>query len=800
MPNPNFQSPQERLDSYAMKLSLNWLSDFVIFQEQDPQEIAEKLTLSVAEVKRVEVQGELLEHCVVGKVLSVEKHPNADALFLCNVATDKGTKRVVCGGTNLRKGMLVAFAHVGARVKWHGGKIQELKKARIRGEESAGMICTAEELELREMFPDAIGRSIVDLSNHTLEAGQPLREALGLGDTIFHIDNTAITHRADLFSHIGVARECVALGIARWKKKSPSKAPRFTKDAIPFRLIVQATHLMPRYCACMIHIDALGETPTWMVRRLEAVGWRPINLPIDITNYVATEVGVPLHSFDANDIHGTVHMRTARAGERIVTLDRREFSLPDGALVLSDDEGVFDLLGIMGGLRSSTKKTTRNIYLHSASLDPISIRKAVITTGHRTDAATVYEKGVPYVTTEQGFYRAIELFLELVPGARIMSKQESYGTNGKAQPISLSLDRASSLLGRTISSKEASRVLAGLGFAINQKLVVRAPLHRLGDIQEEADLIEEIARIGGFHTYEPELPIARITSPRRDNHIHCLRDTLKELGFAEVVQLALLGPTLMKKSGGGGPLQEIANPLGEDLMYVRSSLRPRLLECAEENISLPAGKFLRIFEVGHVFQSQEESLHLTLLVTAKHEGNLKDEPFLLAKGTTTVLLSTIGLSPTWRESHTGCGPYVHPARRLEVRVGKALAGAVYEVHPAVCRNFGLSHRTAIATLDLTALLAQPLRERTYQEIPAFPEISYDVTVPVPRHKGAISLLSKIQGSHMLLREAKLIDIFQRGTECRLTFRCTYGAPDRTLTEEEVKPVHESIEVLLRGSS
>src|SRR3990167_5013344 len=338
-----------------MKLSLEWLSEFVTFTTTDPEEIARRLTAHVGEVDDVEIQGKYLKDCCVGKVSNLRKHPGADKLNLCNVETDRGVKNIVCGGTNLREGMLVAFAHVGATVK-HGDEKMTLKEAKIRGEKSEGMICAAEELELKDMFPakkEDGERPVIELKVESgkWKVGMSLKEALGMDDVIFHIDNHAITHRADLFSHIGFARECVAIGLAEWKKEPKMPSFTFPKTALPFALKVENPKLMPRYCACLIAIDGLGVTPDWMKKRLIATGSRPVNLPVDITNFVMMEIGVPLHSFDAGDIKGNVTMRASKKGESIVTLDQVKRALPEGALILEDDGGIFDLLGIMGGDR-----------------------------------------------------------------------------------------------------------------------------------------------------------------------------------------------------------------------------------------------------------------------------------------------------------------------------------------------------------------------------------------------------------------------------------------------------------------
>ena len=787
-----------------MKLSLNWLSDFVSFTEKDPQKIAEALTLSVAEVEEVEEQGALLKHCSIGKVQNLRKHPGADRLSVCEVVTDRGTKKIVCGGTNLREGMLTVLAHVGAVIPAGGGELKELKKASIRGEESEGMICAVVEVGLSELYPpkESEGeRPIVDLGDGALPK-ESAREFLELTDTVFHIDNHAITNRADLFSHIGFARECVAIGLGKWKKKPEVKPPKFGKESPPFKFVVDAPKLMPRYLSALIEIESIGETPKWMKKRLQAVGWRPLSLPIDITNYVASEVGVPLHSFDADDIRGTVHMRVSKKGEKIVTLDHKERELPDGGLILSDDEGIFDLLGIMGGLRSSTKEGTKRIYLHSATLDPLAIRRTVIATGHRTDAATVYEKGVPPVTAEQGFYRAVELMLELIPGAKIASKLESKGENGTLKGIKLSLARASSVLGREISSKEATKILIDLGCKVGgtkTALTVTPPLHRIGDLKGEVDLMEEIARVAGFKSFEEELPEASIRPPERNREENILRDILKEAGFFELVRLAFIGRELLERAGfssTGNSLREIENPLGDDMKYMRPTLLPSLLSFAEENM-LHGEDLLSVFEIGHVFSLKSEKKHLALLVAGARKGETQNEPFLVAKSATKEFLGALHHAAHFKKMKSA-SPMEHPARAACIFVGSKDIGAIFEIHPTITQNFDLPGRAAAVVIDLDTLLSIPTKEKIYEEIPAFPSIIYDTTVAFPQSKEVEPILGKIRGSHEFLREIKVVDMYKKGTDRHITFRSTYYASDRTLKEEEVKPVQEKVEAILNG--
>ncbi len=801
-----------------MKISLDWLGDFIDLREKDPQEVARRVTAGVSEIDAVEVQGGLLKDCVVGQILSVRRHPNADRLSVCAVKTDRNAQQIVCGGTNLREGMRVAVAKVGAVVR-HGDDTVTINKAVIRGEESDGMICASEELDLTERFPpraDQGARAIMDLGDGEDGVGTPLAEFLDLQDVVLHVDNHAITHRPDLFSHAGFAREFVALGLGTWKKKKAAKALKFGKDKLPFRCIVDCRDLVPRYVACCIEIDGPGETPAWMKRRLEATGWRTVSLPVDITNYVATETGMPLHSFDADDIRGDVHMRTAKAGETITTLDGVERKLPEGAIILSDDAGVFDLLGIMGGLRSSTKDTTRRIYLHAAIADPVAIRKTVIATGHRTDAATVYEKGIPREAALRGLTRAVELFCQLVPGARIVSVLEEWGDEGKAKPITLPIDRVNSVLGVEIPLKKIKDILASLEFETaagkSGTLIVTPPLHRLGDIRGAHDLIEEIGRVAGYDGIEAVMPMTNVRLPARDQRMHRLRDALSAEGFTEILPVSLVGASLLKKAGmDPGIALEIRNPIGEELSLMHTSTLPSLLEHAQRNL-LNTGSRLKTFHWGHVFsRGAPEHGELSLLlaeISPRDDGdNLLEEPFLLLKRHLGNALEALGF--TLETGHAGTAPaYAHPGRYAELHLARrgmsadaaahplATVGRLFEIHPDVRERFDLRHRAAAAMVDLTALLALVSPATVPSPVPQFPAVTYDVTLPLSHREQSADLLRTLRGADALLESVEIVDLYSgkphpKG-EFSLTLRFTYRSAGKTLTEEEARPVHEKI--------
>ncbi len=793
-----------------MKISLNWLGEFVTWTEKDPQVIADRLTLSTAEVEEVETQGAFLEHCCVGEVLSIAKHPSADRLLLVDVKTDKGTKRVVCGGTNLKEGMHVAFAHIGATVKWHGGEVVTLEPVKIRGEKSEGMICAAEELGLESMLSPLTEdgeRPIMDLDrlkaeSYKLKTGQSLRESLGLHDTVLHFSNTAITARPDLFSHIGFARECVALGLAKWKKFEHGKKKTGGKgDGL--KMDIDSPDLVARYLACTLDIDGLGTTPDWMKARLEAVGIRSINLPVDITNYVMMEMGVPMHSFDAGDIKGTVHMRLSKKGEHITTLDDEKRALPADCLVLTDDDGIFDLVGIMGGLRSSTKESTKTIYLHALSLDSATIRRAITGANIRTDAATIYEKGVPPVTTERGFFRALELFLELVPGAKLISAIEDKGSNGKAPTINISADEIRETLGLDIKDTEIVKILETLECEVKKEkkaLTITPPLHRLRDIAGPHDIVEEVGRIHGFNYVPSVMPVAPLQLPERDRRVHDMREGLRNAGFVETVPLSFVSPNLMQKCNlESSTAIHVKNPIGEETSLLQTDVIPALLAHAETMLPRVSDA-LSTFQIGNVFNAQgQEKRMLGLLHCAKHETGLTDDPFLQLKADLLSALRRAGYDAHVEEESAAL-PMAHPGRTAAVLMGKQLIGACYEVHPLVRSAFDLPHRAAAASIDLNALLKFPVTPVQLQPLSTFPAITYDVTVKRTVSDQLGSLMKKLRTGSELLEDVSVHDLYAgkplSAGEYNLTLRFVYRAADRTLTEGEVKSEHAKMAALL----
>lgn len=783
-----------------MKLSLEVLQDYIQLTQTDIAVLADMITERTAEVDEVEQQGALLKDCIVGQVQELEQHPDADRLRICKVFTGKELVPIVCGGSNLRNGMCIAFAPVGATVQSPDGEQFTLSKAKIRGQVSEGMICAGVELGLEDLFPELPeqgSRPIIDLGDGDEGVGKSLGEYLGLTDTIIYIDNHAITHRPDLFSHIGFARELVAMGVATWKQSPECTAPKFPNQSLPFSMNVANAEQMPRYLSCFVEIDSIGTTPDWMKRRLAATGWRCVNLPVDITNYVLIETGLPLHCFNADDIQGNITMRPAKAGEKITTLDETERTLSEGALILEDDAGIFDLLGIMGGLRSSTTNDSKRLYIHGASLDPVAIRKAMLAMGHRTDAGTVYEKGVQPYTVEQGFYRALQLLLELVPGAKITSSLESVGATSAIQTIALEPNYITDRLGVEVPTKKIQSILQDLGCTVNltgTKLQITPPLWRR-DLQIAEDIVEEVGRMYGYNSIEPVLPVASIKPPQRDHRLQSIRRHLAKDGFTELLPLSLVGPALLQKAGlHPADAVEILDPIGEELSRMQTSVVPRLLEQVGQ---ITAAKPVQtsIFTVGHVFDaSGTEYNQLGLVVAEPTVKTVTSEPFFQVRFALQQALKSVGHTIECKPA-TKAPAYGQIGRGCLVLLDGQEIGEVWHISPAIAKNFGIKMPVAVALLSVDALLAKEPTATTMQALPDFPAIEYDETVTMTTVQSAATVIAKLTNSEPLLESVYIKDVYAKqlpAAEYAVTFHFTYRSKEGTLTEAQLKPIHSAV--------
>lgn len=788
-----------------MKISLEWLGDFIEITEKDHQRIKDVITERSAEIETMEAQGDHLDKVVVGKVIEIKKHPNADSLQICKVHDGQENIQVVCGGSNVKEGMLCAFAKIGAVVKWHGTEVVKMEKAKIRGEESFGMICAAEEIGLEDMFPKKTEKEIMDLSHLNLKVGQSLAKALGLDDVVIDIDNHAITNRSDLFSHRGFAREFVATGLAKWKKGVTcvwdgyvsEKLPK-SNSPVPVELTIQNKEVCSHYMAVYMTGIEIKESPEWMKKRLVACGVNPILNIVDITNYVMLELGMPLHAFDLDQVKGKKWaMRKAKKGEKVVTLDEQQHELNGEEIVLDDGHEIFDLCGIMGGLSSGIQASTKSVLLHSPVYHPTLIRQGMRGLGHISDAAIIYEKGVDPALAGDGLYRAMELILQLCPSAKVASEViDVWNTPQEKRVIELSTERVNLLIGTDVKAKETEKILGDLGFETEKKkggYKVMVPTWRHNDVKCEADIIEEIARIYGFNNIPYKTPVKAIhpVSPNKDRrYCRALKEMLTAQGFDEIYTFAFTGPELLGKSGitETEEMIEVANPISADMSLMRTSLLPRMLETIAGNLRYKNS--FKLFEQSKVYfrKSKTDWEEKQALIMAA-----VNEDFRVLQGA----VESLGIQAFPSESADKNSSH-HPGRVAQLIVRGKIVGYLYELHPMIRKNFDIKLRVTIAEINVQAILDMNIDTRKkFSELPKFPSIQLDVSLLIPKRNPAGDYLKTIEKTDQkLITGVELIDEYTGdkipADKRSLTYSITYQAPNRTLTDAEVEAVHKQV--------
>ncbi|MGE3278204.1 MAG: phenylalanine--tRNA ligase subunit beta [Candidatus Altimarinota bacterium] len=787
-----------------MKISLNWLKDFVEFDKKlSIKEIAWKITEAAAEIERMEAPGKHLEKVVAGKITEAKKHPNADKLQVCTVDVGSETLQIVCGGKNAAKGMMVAVALPGAQVKWQGGELMEIKKVELRGVESTGMICGAEEIGLEKMFPPQEPHFILDLKGIKAKPGQEIAQVLGLDDIVLDIDNHAITHRPDLFSHYGMARECVALGLAKWKKALKNVHPsKLTgKAKLPVEPTFKNKKISKNYFSTVIEGLETKESPSWIKARLQAVGIRSINAIVDITNVVMMEIGQPCHAFDLRLIEGKKFQhRLSEQGEKLTTLDGVERTLPKDIIVVQSGSEIVDLCGIMGAQNSEIKPDTTEVYLHVCHYDNVLIRKAMISLGHRTDAGTIFEKNLEPERAQWGYIRALELFQQVFPEAKF--KYETFHHQQEASPktaLHLPHKKIQSHLGIDIPVKKSQKILEDLGFEVKVKkdaFEVIVPSWRSNGVKIPEDLVEEIVRIFGYSNVPGTPPTVELATPVKNHKRHTkrtLQNILVGLGFQEEANYSFLSEELLKKIGYNdhSDLIEVANPVSEDFRFMRPNFLSYLLNNLSRNELLEAKQW-RTFEMGAVYKRQQKEVieqHLMTLLISSSE-----EDFFQLKGVVENLFQELALSC---ELTSSTHLYAHPKKCLAVVSGEKIVGHLYELHPMVKRNFKIRGNVVLFEANLGEIMELKPLEVQYQEINRNPMALLDISVVVDSTTMVSDIEKTVRSIEPgCLKKIKLMDVYQGASvgegKKSITFSLSYQHPERTFHEKEIQSILESL--------
>jgi len=789
-----------------MHISLNWLKDFVDIKTK-PQELGDLLTLKTAEVESVQDQSQAFDNMVVGQITSITKHPNADKLKICKVSIGKETLQIVCGGANIKEDMYVAVAKIGAQVKWHGeGDLVTMERAKIRGEESAGMICAGVEIGIED--PNAGDHDILDLSSIKPKPGTPLSEIFQQNDTILEFDNKSLTHRPDLWGHYGIAREIAAITDTKLKPLRPE--PKIPSKGESPKVEIENFKLCPRYCGLIINNIKVEESPDWLKTRLKAVGHGTHNNIVDVTNYIVAELGQPMHAFDKSYIKGGIIVRPAKDKEKITTLDDKSRQLTTKDLVIADHEKAVALAGVMGGENSLISNKTTSIILESATFDAGTIRRTSTKLGLRTDAVQRFEKSLDPNLAELAIKRAAELILQICPGAEIAGPITDIQKFDKT-PLKITLDteKTASKIGVDLSQKDIEKILNKLEFETRVKdkktLMVTVPSFRATkDVTMEDDLIEEVARMYGYDNIAPTLPKLPTKLPLENTERfkkHRLRELLSlGFGFTEVYNYSFYG----EKKLGNCLMSEAAhvkllNYLSEDQTHMRTSMTPNLLKNLQEIVKYQDEA--AIYEIGHTYKEigQFYPLEEKKAVGAIIKKGKTDEVFYEAKGIVEAIFQKFSTPKMDTARGIDGTPYAHPNKAISYLDPQAQTIAkVFMLHPIVAKNHDLEkYSVAIFAINFTELLKLEVQERSYKSIPKFPNIEFDISVLVQEDLEAGTAQEAIhKANKQLISNINLFDIYrgeslEKGTKA-FAFKITLQAPDRTLTDEEMTQTQQKI--------
>jgi len=781
-----------------MLLSLSWIKEYVDLEGIAPEEIAKRLALSTAEVESARWVGRHFAQVKAARIEKIEKHPNADKIRLATIFDGADRATVVCGAPNIEEGQIVPYAPLGTVLP---GDF-EIKPAKIRGVESRGMLCSPKELGLGD---DHSGILQLD---RAIAPGTPLTEIYGPADFIIEIENKTVNHRPDLWGHYGYARELRVIFNRAWKRRIERRGIVTDRKDETFA-IEFSTDKALHYIAVRMSGIRIGPSPEWLRRRLEAIGQRPINNIVDITNFVMFETGHPIHAFDRKKLAGTkVVVRGARDGEAFTTLDGVERRLIPGDIVIADAQKAVALGGVMGGLHSEVDETTTEILIESALFDPATIRRTANRLDLRTEAAQRFEKAMWAENSWLAAERCVELIKELIPGATVTSEPafrdatERYGFRGE---IVTSHDRIRTLLGvrrDDLPDAKIEGLLTMLEFGVRregEKLSVTVPPHRASkDVSIEADLVEEVGRLHGYDNIVPRAPLFPMAPAPRNRSLERedrIRDLLvKSFAAHEIMTYSFVSEgdrTLFPVTD-----DQVVRVKGlAETPYLRHTMAPGLLRALA--INHRQYESFTLFEFGRVFFRDREERRLALVLRDA------DHLFTKVRGIAETLLAELGVPQFSFERPNDKSPFfaatlLHPGRSMVVEAAKKKVAVAGEVHPAILAALDIKGRAGYLEWSLDLLDALPERTLKYEPIPRFPATFFELTVLVPERTEARDLQAVVVKTvpKETFKECLFVSSY-RGTgvpegKVSLSLRVILAAPDRTLTGEEMKEVQERL--------
>lgn len=780
-----------------MKISLNWLKDYVDLIDLSTDEIIDKLTMSGLEVEDVTDENELYKNFIVAEVKSVTKHPNADKLSVCEVFDGKENLQVICGASNVAAGQKVVFAPIGTIIP--NGNFQ-IRKAKIRGVESNGMICAEDELLLSD------DHSGIMVLNENLPAGKPITEALNLNDVIFEIAVTP--NRPDALSHIGVARDLSAifnrdLHIPEIKlKESKKKASDIASVEI-----IDSTNC-PRYSAKVVLNVEVKDSPEWLKNKLTRIGLRPINNVVDVTNFILHEIGQPLHAFDLDLLEGKkIIVQSTTEEKEFVTLDSKVRKLPKGTLMICDAKREVAVAGVMGGENSEINSSTKNILIESAYFNPSSIRKTSKALQLSTDSSYRFERGTDPGITKYAAERAAHLIAEISGGEVAEGIIDVYPKIIERKEITLRYQRVTKILGYEISKEKIHQILSRLGIALKDinetSLLASVPTFR-PDLEREIDLIEEIARVNGYDNI-PVVPKISITLEQKVDQQKFedeVRNIISSLGFSEMINNPLESEWEAKLTGN--PIT-LANPQSVEMSCLRTSLLAGGLNSVKRNLNFGV-RDMMLFEVGNVFNKKSDSSiktfedisekqNLILILSGKEEEKFwntqeKYFDFYCLKGLVNAFIKKISLDNQLADLYYSSENEIY-SYYLTKNFKQQVVGTGGKVKRDVLNKFDINQDVFVFEFDLTALKQISPESKKYIEPPKYPKVHRDFAFIFDKNVQYLDVKNFIlKKASKLLKSVELFDIFESESLGRdkksMAFTLEYFDESRTLTEDEVE--------------
>ena len=792
-----------------MNTTLSWIKAYVPDLDCTAQEYTDAMTLSGTKVEGYEAADRDLEKIVIGQIEKIERHPDADKLIICQVNIGSETIQIVTGAPNVKEGDKIPVVLDGGRVAGnHDGKMTEggikIKKGKLRGVESNGMMCSIEELgSTKELYPEAPVYGIYIFPEEA-EVGADAIEALGLHDVTFEYEITS--NRVDCFGVIGIAREAAATFGKEFHPPVVTPTGNSENAADYIKVTVKDNDLCPRYCARVVKNIHIAPSPKWMQRRLAAAGIRPINNIVDITNYIMEEYGQPMHAYDYDQLAGhEIVVRRAEKGEKFVTLDDQERTLDENVLVICDGEKSVGIAGIMGGENSMITDDVKTMLFEAACFDGTNIRLSSKRIGLRTDASAKFEKGLDPNNAEEAINRACQLIEELGAGEVVGGMADVYPVVKQPVRIPFEPDRINALLGTDISADQMlayfKKIDLGYDEATNE---VIAPTFRQ-DLFRTADLAEEVARFYGYANIPTTLPSGEATTGKLpfDLRVRATAQDIAEFcGFSQGMMYSFESPKAFDKllipaDSKVRNAIRIMNPLGEDFSIMRTQSVNGMLTSLAFNYS-HRNKNVRLYELGNIYLPK--ALPLTELPDERMQftlGMYGDGDFFTMKGVVEEFLEKAGITCRKTYSPESGKPFLHPGRQADIYCGETLVGYLGEVHPTVAATYGIGERAYLAVLDMPEIVALATYDRKYQGIAKFPAVTRDISMVVPKSilAGQIEEMIIKRGGQNL-EGCELFDIYE-GAQIKagftsMAYSITFRATDRTLGESDITAAMKKI--------